>query len=258
MNAQAKDNIVTIAAIGVLAYASADIVHHVLGHGAACLAFGGQIISLSSTYVRCSLYGSAIDLAGPFANLVIGLVAMLAAHMVTRASPPTRLLYILVSAFNLLWFALQLAFSAATNTDDWAWAMHHFRGAQLLRYCMVAVGALGYLLAVRVIAIQMAPFAHPRARSWKIALTAWLSAGAIACATAAFDHNAGATLFRHVLEQSLGLSVGLLFVPTRAARVASPDSVQNVLTFSIPWAVTAAIVGAASILFLGPGVAIAI
>ena len=195
MDAQAKDNIVTIAAIGLLAYASADIAHHAFGHGAACLALGGRIISLSSIFVNCSLRGAAIDLAGPFANLVLGLVAMLAARMATRASSATRLFYILVAAFNLLWFALQLVFSAATRTDDWAWAMHQFQVAEPIRYGMIAVGALAYLLSVRAIAAQMAPFAHPPARARTIVLSAWLTAGGLACATAALDHNAAAAIF---------------------------------------------------------------
>ena len=62
MDADPKDNIVTIAAIGLLAYASADIGHHAFGHGAACLGLGGRILSLSSIFVNCSLRGAAIDL----------------------------------------------------------------------------------------------------------------------------------------------------------------------------------------------------
>ena len=258
MAADRKDSLATIAAIGLLAYASADVTHHALGHGAACLALGGRIISLSSNYVNCSLRGAAIDLGGPLANLMIGLVAMLAVRLATHASSATRLFYILAAAFNLMWLALQLAFSAATRTDDWAWAMHQFHATEPVRYGMIAIGALAYVLIVRACAVQLAPFAHPRARARTIALTAWLTAGAIACATAAFDHNAGPTLLRHVVEQSLGLSIGLLFVPARAARAASPDGVEPVLAFSITWAAAAAIVGAASIILLGPGIAIGV
>jgi len=258
MGTEPKDNIVTIAAIGLLAYASADIAHHAFGHGAVCLALGGRIISLSSVFVNCSLRGAAIDLAGPFVNLVLGLVAMLAARVAIRASAATRLFYILVAAFNLLWFALQLVFSAATRTDDWAWAMHQVQVPEPVRYGMIAVGALAYLLTVRVIATQMSPFAHPPARARTIVLTTWLTAGAIACATAAFDHNAVAAILRHAAPQSFVLSSGLLFVPGKAARSSSIGEAAAALVFSVPWAAAAAIVGAGSILLLGPGVAIAI
>jgi hypothetical protein len=257
MDTNRKDSIGTIVAIGLLAYASADIAHHVFGHGAACLALGGRIISLSSVFVQCSIRGATIDLAGPFASLVIGLAALLVARMAKRASSATRLFFILAAAFNLLWFALQFAFSAATRTDDWAWAMHQLHVAEPIRYGMIAFGALAYLFLVRLIATQLAPFAHPRARLWTIVLTAWLSAGALACATAAFDHNAGANLLGKAAEQSLGLSLGLLFVPRRTARLPRLESAEaTVLAFSIPWVVAAVVVGAASILVLGPGIAI--
>jgi hypothetical protein len=41
-----RPGIATLAAIGLLAYVSADIAHHALGHGAACLALQGQTRSL--------------------------------------------------------------------------------------------------------------------------------------------------------------------------------------------------------------------
>ena len=145
MGAASKDNVATIGAIGLLAYVAADGAHHALGHGTACLALGGRIRSLSSIFVDCSLTGSAIDLAGPFANLVVGLgavlccavlccavlcCAVLCIRIVHRTSIAMRLFFILVAAFNLLWFGLQLVFSAATRTDDWAWA----RRRSLLRH----------------------------------------------------------------------------------------------------------------------------
>jgi hypothetical protein len=256
MDQNRKDSIATIAAIGLLAYASADVTHHALGHGAACLALGGRIISLSSHYVDCSLHGAAIDLSGPFANLLIGGVAMLAAGRARRRASSTVLFCLLAAAFNLLWFMMQLAFSAATRTDDWAWAMHQLQVPELLRFVLIAVGAVGYVMIVRVTAVQMAPFARPRARAARITVTAWLTAGAIACATAAFDPAVGTLLLRHILEQSLGLSIGLLFVPARAASLAAADRDASVLNFSWGWIGAAAIVGAASIALLGPGIAV--
>ena len=44
MDDEPKDDIVTIAALGLLAYASADIGHHAIGHAAACLGLGGQVL----------------------------------------------------------------------------------------------------------------------------------------------------------------------------------------------------------------------
>jgi len=250
-----KDNIATVAAIGLLAYASADIAHHVFGHGAACLMLGGRIISLTSVFVNCSLTGATIDLAGPFANLILGLVALLIVRITNRASSAVRLFYILAAAFNLLWFALQLVSSAARRIDDWAWAMHQFHVSEPVRYVLIVIGALGYLLTVRVIATYMTAFAHPGARARRIVLIAWFTAGAIACATAAFDHHPGITL-RRAIPQAMVLSIGLLFVPARASKLSGSGQDAAPLGLSFVWAAAAFIVGTASILLLGPGFAI--
>lgn len=127
-----------------------------------------------------------------------------------------------------------------------------------IRFAMIVIGVVAYVVTVRATSLRMAPFARPRARASTIVLTVWLTAGVIASATAIFDHSFSGTLLRHVVEQSLGLSIGLLFVPARAARLTSGDLVESPLPFSIPWTVAAAVVGAASIVFLGPGVAPAI
>lgn len=258
MGADTTDNAITIAAIGLLAYASADIAHHALGHGGACLALGGSIISLSSTYVNCSLHGAAIDLAGPLANLLLGLAAMVAARVGRPAAAARQLFWTLVAAFNLLWFAAQFVFSVASRTDDWAWALNQFAVTEPVHYSLIASGFLAYLLTLRLSAARMAPFAHPRERAKRIVFIVWLTAGVTACATAALDHNAVQAILLHALPQSVLLSVGLLFVPPRAARLSSSDNPAAAIVFSVSWVVAAGIVGVASILLLGPGFAITI
>lgn len=248
-----KDSHLTIAAIALVAYLSADVAHHALGHGAACLALGGQIKLLSSVFVNCSLTGAVIDLAGPLANFLLGLFVLLAAHSMRCASSLIRLFFALVVAFNLFWFWLQLAFSATTMTDDWAWPMKQFHLTGLSRYGMIAVGIAGYLFTIRIVARQMTSFSFPSTRVRTIVGIAWVSAGIIAGVTAAFDHHAMAVMLRHALPQSLLSSIGLLFVPTRTGLSSTVDA-ATLLPLSLSWVVIAVLVGTASILLLGPGV----
>jgi hypothetical protein len=140
-DAAPRDDLVTRVVIGLLAYAAADIAHHVLGHGAACLALGGRIVSLSSIFVNCTVRRSAIDLAGPFANLAVGLAALALAYR-PSATSSARLFFALTAGFNLFWFALLLLFSAATRTDDFAWPMAAFHVSEPLRYGLIALGGL--------------------------------------------------------------------------------------------------------------------
>jgi hypothetical protein len=255
--AAARDHVATIAAVGLLAYVAADVVHHAFGHGAGCMALGGRIASLSSTYVECTVRGSVVDLAGPFANLLVGAAALLWLRWAPRLSPAARLFLVLLAAFDLFWFSLQLAFSAATRTDDWAWAMHDLHAGEPARYALLALGLLGYAWAVRACGTRLAPFASPRARAGRIALVAWLGAGAIACATIVLDRQWPlAVSLPRALEQSLGLSIGLLFLPARAGKAASPADVAGGIGRSWPWLAAGAGVAAASVLLLGPGIAI--
>ena len=179
--APSKDDPSTTVAIGLLAYLSTDVAHHLLGHGVACLALGGRINSLSSVFVDGTLTGATIDLAGPAANLVVGLAA-LALVVARRPFPRSLCLFlVLVAAFNLFWFELQLVFSAATKTDDWAWPIRYYGIPNLARYGMIVLGGLGYWLTVRTIGAHLGFPSRSRAR---FAVTsAWIAAGVIACIT---------------------------------------------------------------------------
>jgi len=246
-----KDDTATVAAIGLLAYISADVAHHALGHGGACVALGGTINRLSSVVVDCSLRGSAIDLAGPFANLVIGLLALIPIR--SAHNPALRLFWILAAAFNLFWFEMQLAFSAATRIDDWAWFLQETHAGNGVRYGLIAAGVVAYTLTTRVIARRVAPFAEPTDRARRLMMTAWLAAGGIAALTAWLDPNAGWVFLHRALPQSIILSIGLLFVPSRAARSNRSEAVAPTLTRSARWIIAAFLVGVASVALLGPG-----
>jgi hypothetical protein len=254
MHAGARDNVPTLAAIGLIAYVTADLAHHAFGHGAACVIEGARINRLSSILVACSRTGAAIDLAGPSANLALGLLAAWGIHFAHRLSTARRLFCILLAAFNLMWFALQLAYSALTRKDDWAWPIHEWQVTEPVRYGLIATGALLYIFIIRFIGGSLAPFARPVNRARIIVRTAWLSAGAIACATAAFDHHPAGAL-RVAAAQSLLLSAGILFAPRHAARAALPeDHLPVPLALSIAWIAPAIIIALLSAAFLGPGI----
>jgi hypothetical protein len=242
------DDLPTLVAIGLLAYSSADIAHHVLGHGGMCLVAGGSIRSLSSVFVDCTVRGAAIDLAGPFANLFVG---TLACALAFRACRELRLFLALATGFNFLWFALQLVFSVVTRSDDFAWAMQAFHVSEPLRYGLIATGVALYMLSIRIVGRAFLPFG-PSFRARRIVWTAWLTAGVLACITALFDRNPVAAILRSAAPQSLALSIGLLFLPRYAANAADEPVIQR----RISWLIAALTTAAISIGFLGPGFAV--
>ena len=250
---EAGDHPATLVAVGLLAYESADAAHHALGHAGACIALGGRLSSLTSIHVTCSVTGSAIDLAGPIANLAVGIAAAFGARAVKRAPEPARLFLVLAAAFNLFWFALQLVFSAASRTDDWAWFLRS--EPEAVRYSLIGAGIVTYILAMRELASGLACFAAPSSRAWRIVVTAWIAGGVLACATAAFDPHPWSAIVQHAAPQSLLLSIGLLFAPARAVRAAASVPQVEAIGFSAGWVAAAVLVAMGSMVVLGPGIA---
>lgn len=247
------DNLATTTSIGLLAYTSADVAHHVFGHVAARLLLGGQVSLLTSQIVRCTVTGSAVDLAGPLASPTLGLAALFATRLARPSSPAIQLLLILVAAFNLFWFNLQLLYNAASRKDDWAWALHKVHVPSAGRYSLIVLGALGYFFTVRVIARCLKSYAIPQARASTICFTLWFAAGILVCVTAVFDHDQGRTL-RGPIPQAIVLSIGLLFVPKRAYRLSEAGSGTAFVDFSPIWVSAALLASASAICLLGPGI----
>ncbi len=249
----AQDNLPTVVAIALVAYVTADIAHHGLGHGLMCWLLGGQIELLSSVFVRCSRTDMAIDLAGPCANLIVGLLAALALRITRRMSVSAELFYILLAGFNLMWFSIHLVFSVVTDSDDWAWLLHVFNGAPAARYLLVGSGVLVYVMAARYLRTRMAHFACPPGRARLILFAAWLSAGAIACATAVFDSHGPGTVWYKAIPQSLLLSIGLLSL-ARVRQIEPPPEGCPAIRISRGWMAAAVVLCVLSIVFLGPGI----
>ncbi|SMB99832.1 hypothetical protein SAMN00120144_2789 [Hymenobacter roseosalivarius DSM 11622] len=203
-----RDSFATVAAIGLVAYVSAAVAQHVVGHGGACVEVGGRVEVLTSVFAQCSCKNAVVDLAGPLANLLLGAVALGAARFIPRTAAATRLFLVLTAGFNLLYFAGQLLFDVATKTDDWAWPLRYYRVPEPLRYGLLAFGLAAYWLTMRMLSLQLAPFALPRARATTLVYSAWAAAGLIACATRA-------------IPQALVLPLGQGLVPARADRWAT-------------------------------------
>lgn len=250
---ETRDDLPTLTAIGLLAYLVADLSHHLLGHGGACLWDHGRILLLSSIVLKCSKLSPLIDFGGPAANFVVGFVAMASVRF--RMQSTLRLLLILVAAFNLFWFAGQMVVSVATGSDDWAWPLSYYHLEQPARVLLMATGVGIYLLVVRTLASVLADFPLSRERMVRVCLSAWFAAAALAAATALLDAHPLEALVKHALPQGLLVPLGLWRVPARALQHEAP----GVAVIDRSWALIAAgILGAlVSLVCLGRGIALA-
>lgn len=110
IGAEQRDDLWTVAALGVLAAVAATLPHELIGHGVGCIAGGGEVRLVTTVFFRCEGGGAGADLGGPLGNLAWGVVAlgMMASRRV--AHPEARLFLLLTAGFSL--------FGSAGN---WRW-----------------------------------------------------------------------------------------------------------------------------------------
>lgn len=106
MQANPRDNTLTLFALGILAFILADTTQEALGHGLATFAVGGMPVLLTSSHFSTSgHYSRWIPVGGGIANVVLGLLALACTHPARKAAPSLLLFLILLAAFNLLFAA---------------------------------------------------------------------------------------------------------------------------------------------------------
>lgn len=243
-----RDDAITAGSIGLVAYILADLAHHMFGHAAACVGLGGQIQSLTSIHVACTVTGAAVDLAGPVANLIVGVGAWLLAVPVRR--PRIRLFLLLCAAFNLLWLEGQLIFSAATHQDDWDQLIQMLKPQDAMRWGLVLVGALAYLATIRALGVSLRSYAYPgSARLRRLMALAYVAGGFAAVATSLRDPGGAHALLYQAAPQALILPIGILFVRSKPTPPAADP-----IRFNPGWMIVAGLLLAGSVIWLGPGI----
>jgi hypothetical protein len=155
----------TIAAIAVVAYCAANVVHEGLGHGVACLLVGGRPLSFNAIFFACgdenvSTWGRVtVAAAGSIANVVFG---VLAAQLLARWRPAdTAMRYFLwlFCAVNLLTASGYLLFSGVGGLGDWADVVAPLGAPVVSRIAMTIVGAILYFVVVaRILDRRLEPF----------------------------------------------------------------------------------------------------
>ena len=236
---------VTVAAIAALAFIVACTSHEVLGHGAMCLVEGGRIALLTSVYFRCENAGVLTDLAGPFANLILGMGAW--ALLARRTWPPdVQLSLVLSLAFNLFWVAGCMLLSSVASQSDFAYAL---RSAAVDppwvgRAALGTLGMLVYALGMHAIA----KFGVPGI--WLA--NSYATAGIVSCMAALCYVGLVGPAIREAAMESFGAAVGLLLARGRTHRMPD-DSLEIPPANGIFWLAASVLATIAFVLLLGRG-----
>lgn len=208
----------TSVAAGTSAFVIACIAHEAIGHGGACLASGGRIELLTSVFFRCAPSPWWVDLAGPATNALVACVALALLRLPSTMSAATRLLFVLVFAFDGGWAAGYAIYSAVTIRGDLAFLFDGIAMPQSMAL-RIALGTAGVFLYVAVVRAAMArlPASAP-------VVVPCFAAIALGCMAAAAFPGATLPVLREGLLEGIGATLGLLLASRPGAlRVASRD-----------------------------------
>lgn len=255
-----KSNLATVAAIAVVAYAAADLVHEVAGHTLVARLSGIRVVSISTVAIQTAQKSRAVAAAGTIANVVCGALALALAERRRRFSSGTYCLWLfgVVGMMN----SGYLVFSGLLDSGDWAAVIAGARPSWAWRLFIVAVGVIAYSTAIRVAARAATPWIANGDTSIsdfrRVILVSYLAGGVLLLLGSAFNPIGRELVLISGVGASFGLTFGLLLVPgILASDVKEPGWIASVLELQPAWVVAALVVAAVFVGVLGPGVRLA-
>jgi hypothetical protein len=257
----------TVAAIAIVAYAFANLLHEGLGHGGACLAVGCAPRVLSSMHFDGDDAGLSraaknfIEAGGTLANLLAAFLSFAWFRRYDRAGGPARYFAWLFGTVNLLHATGYLLFSGVGNIGDWAEVVRGLEPAWAWRIAMAAIGGVTYWLVVRFALVKMAPFIGGESperyqRGLTLMLVPYFT-GAVLYLVAGALNPVGLELVAiSAAAASLGGTSGLAWGPQllRGDSIPRADVPPTAIPRSIGWLVLAAVVTFVFVVVFGPGI----
>lgn len=233
--------LLTLIGIAFAAYLAADVAHEGLGHGGACLALGGHVTLLDTTFEGCSIRSRWIDGAGPLIGILVALFAWAGARRVP--TPNLRAFLVLLFAFAAFWNIGYMIKSGLTGTGDWHFAIETLKPEGPWHIALAIAGVALYIAAMRML-VLIWPAGEGMA-SAMFAVAAYLAAAALSTAGGYFDPRGPATILSDALPSSLS-AIGLVLVGVRRSDTAA-------VTSSVPWMIAGALSAVVFVAMLGPG-----
>ena len=250
----AKDDLPTLAGIGLMAMCVVTFDHEALGHGSMCLALGGHIQLLTSSLFRCDLRSKWIAPAGPAGNLIMGTLALILGRSVPPRRASLRLFLILVTAFSYFWEGGYVMQAMHRRAGDLYFAGQDFLGEPSLwwRVAGAGVGLLLYVATIMFTARALLQLWPEAALARRASRTIWIAA-AVGAVLAALTYRGAGFKDVHDTFMEIGLStLPLLIIPLRSAKPV-PEAPPPLIVRSPVTIAMAVVVFAAFTLSLGRG-----
>jgi hypothetical protein len=257
----------TVAAIAVVAYACANILHEGLGHGGACLIVGCTPKVLSSMHFDGDNTGLSraatnfIEAGGTLANLLAAAVSFAWFGRYGAASVHARYFAWLFGTVNLLHATGYLLFSGVGNVGDWAEVVRGLQPAWAWRTAMAAIGGATYWFSVRYALVTMGPFIGGETperyrRGLTLMLVPYFTGAALYLVAGALNPAGFVLVALSAAPASLGGTSGLAWGPQylRGNIIPRAGVSPAAMPRSTGWIAAAVGVGFVFVAILGPGI----
>jgi hypothetical protein len=259
----------TVAAIAVLVYLMATLIHEGIGHGATCASVGGKVISITSVYCECQYRDlprdrqRMVEAGGTVANLAFGLVFALALVLLRPTSPAWRYFLLLSALVNLFQGGGYLMISPFAGFGDWKAFLDGMGNKLAWKLALTAIGLLISVAALHFGRDQLTSFDGvadpPRSRElWVLTVLPYATGALVACVIAFLNPLDKLLVITSAAAATLGGTCWLLWLGYLAHVYPARSELAGGVVESSPIAMAlalAALIAWAAV--LGPGISFA-
>ena len=256
-----KPDLLTVAAIAIVATVIANFIHEGFGHGGMCVVKGGRPLVLSTVHFECSADTRLVAAGGTLANLIFGALSWVAMRAV-KQSAPWRYFFWLLMTLNLFGVGGYFLFSGIGNIGDWAAVVAGWPPAWAWRVGLATLGIVTYFfLFVPLSLRELRPFLGKDAkvrvrRARRLTLVPYVTGGVLSCAAGALNPVGPLLILISAAASSFGGNSGLAWMWTllHGSRIPSSEFQMPKIERSRGWIIAAVVVAIGFIMGLGPGV----
>jgi hypothetical protein len=260
-------DLVTVAAVSVVAYALANLLHEGLGHGGACLLVGGRPSVLSSLHFDGNTTGLApwanrlVAAGGTLVNLTVGGVMLACLPAFRNAPAQIRYFAWLIAIVNLFQGTGYLLFSGVAGIGDWAAVIEGFSPIWPWRAALAVSGGVSYFFVMWMAMISLGPFIGGEHRSryrraLVLSLVPYITGAVLYIVSGLFNPEGMALVLVSAAAASLGGTCGFIWAPQllRGKLIPPAGEPFALIARSWAWIAGAAVVMLLFIAVLGPSI----
>lgn len=261
-------DLVTVAAISMIAYLLANVGHEGLGHGGTCLLVGGRPLGLSSAWFDGDLSGvsawgvRAEKAGGTIVNLLLGIGFFAWLRSAKKPSGPVYYFLWLSMTVNLLQGGGYLMVSPLAGFGDWKDFIEGLDHRLAWKLGLTAVGLAISCAALFVAIRTVEPLLgrESRARAARARWLCWLPyvfAGGLVFSIAALFNPGGKIFVLTSAAAHIGGTAWLAWLPAWVKRPGEATSEEPLsLSRHVGWIVAGGIAMIVCIFVLGPSIGV--